>query len=99
MSRRGVCPSIGTKRIPVVHGGVPECPENAQGWEIIRACVCPDKDLGKRPCWAALLPSRCAGAHHVLRLRFERIARARLEHDIGAPPGLIIDQPPLVSAS
>jgi len=25
-----------------VHGGVPECPENAQGWEIIRACPCPD---------------------------------------------------------
>jgi len=25
-----------------VHGGVPECPENAHGWEIIRACPCPD---------------------------------------------------------
>ena len=33
------------------------------------------------------------------RLRHEQIARTGLEHDIGAAPGLIVDQPPLVSAA
>jgi hypothetical protein len=39
------CKLVDQRRDPGEDGGMPECPENAQGWEIIRACPCPDNFL------------------------------------------------------